>query len=69
MGKLPALLLENNSAIHSFTDIFVDKQPKKQFSCEFSGNFATVIVIKVSFCVSAEFSTLRTYISYAAFAF
>ena len=46
---------------------FVDKQPKKQFSCEFSENFATAIVIKASSCVSAEFSTLLTNISCAAF--
>ena len=48
---------------------FVDKQPKKQFSCEFSENFETDIVIKASFRVSEVFSTLCTYIFCAAFTF
>ena len=48
---------------------FVDEKPKKHFSCEFSENFVAAIVIKASFHVSVEFSTLRTYISCAAFTF
>ena len=68
MKKLPAFYLKITLS-YTHLQIFVGKQSKKQFSREFSENFATVIVIKSSFCVSAEFSTLRTYISCAAFNF
>ena len=64
MEKVPtSSLIRTLPDTHLQTHLFVGKQPKKQFFCEFSENFVTVIVIKASFRVSAEVSASRTYIS------